>query len=410
MSAPEAEPTAGGFPRDLLAASEQARRDYFEAYVVEHRLMREAIAQILHHFHWSPRNSLVFFVGPTGAGKTTARLRIQELLTEESRAEMERDPGRIPVIGVPAIAGHAHAFGWGDFYTRCMIALNEPLIDRKVVRRYQGGPVSGPPTIDDKRRFLENAYRHRGTRVCLIDEAQHATKMASGKKLLDQLDCFKSMADEGGVAHGLFGTYDLLNWRTLNGQLRRRSPIVELRRYRRDDAADVQEFCNILAGFQKHLPLHKEPKLLPHWEFCMQRSIGCIGILKDWLTSALGAVLDRGGRTLTAEDLKAYAPSAEDAVGWIKEAQKGEKVVAARNSPGMNAELNKLLGMDGVQMPEDDAGEGGGTENAIDGTGATRSGEGLPRENQRRQSGRRGVRNPRRDPVGTTEAEDPDAA
>lgn len=304
-----------GFPRHLLAASAQERKHYFENYVVEHRLMRQAIADFLHHVHWSPRNSLVHFIGPTGAGKTTVRQRIHELLLAEALHDMERDPGLIAVVSVPAIASHRHIFGWDDFLTRCLIALDEPLIDRKVVRRIAGTSGAKRLTIPEKQRILEGAYRYRHTRACLIDEAQHATKLASGSTLLDQLDVFKSMADEGGVMHGMFGTYDLLDWRKLNGQLRRRSPIVELRRYRRDDAADVQAFYNTLAALQKHLPLEQEPDIMRHFEFCMQRSIGCVGILKDWLLSALGAALDRGDRTMTAGDLKAYAPSVDDAVG-----------------------------------------------------------------------------------------------
>lgn len=401
----------GGFPRDLLAASPQERKGYFEDYVVEHRLMRQAIEDFLHHVHWSPRNSLVHFVGPTGAGKTTVRQRIQQLLLAEALPDMERDPGQIAVVGVPAIASHRHVFGWDDFLTRCLIALDEPLIDRKVVRRLAGTSGSKRLTIPDKQRILEGVYRYRHTRACLIDEAQHATKLASGSTLLDQLDVFKSMADEGGVMHGLFGTYDLLGWRKLNGQLRRRSPIVELRRYRRDDAADVQEFYNILAAFQKHLPLEREPNLLRHWEFCMQRSIGCVGILKDWLLSTLGAALDRGSRTMTAEDLKTYAPSADDAVGWIEEAMRGEKVMAERNSAAQEAKLSKLLGMDGVEAPPDEgagAGEGEGKEHAGAALSRGKAAE-TTGSTRRSGGGRKGVRKPKRDPVGVASAEDPDA-
>ena len=53
----------------------------------------------------------------------------------------------------------------------------------------------------------------------MIDEAQHLGKIASGRRLLDQLDVIKSIANQTKTVHVLFGTYDLLAFRNLNGQL-----------------------------------------------------------------------------------------------------------------------------------------------------------------------------------------------
>ncbi len=53
----------------------------------------------------------------------------------------------------------------------------------------------------------------------VIDEAQHMLKLASGMKLIDQLDWVKSMTNTTGVLHVLTGTYELLAMRQLNGQV-----------------------------------------------------------------------------------------------------------------------------------------------------------------------------------------------
>ena len=73
------------------------------------------------------------------------------------------------------------------------------------------------------RYAVEQAVRYRRPVAVMIDEAQHLGKIPSGRRLLDQLDVIKSIANQTKTAHVLFGTYDLLAFRNLNGQLARRS-------------------------------------------------------------------------------------------------------------------------------------------------------------------------------------------
>jgi hypothetical protein len=49
----------------------------------------------------------------------------------------------------------------------------------------------------------------------------------------------------------LFGTYDLLAFRNLNGQLSRRSIDVHLARYRAEDSEDRQTFINVVGRSRK---------------------------------------------------------------------------------------------------------------------------------------------------------------
>ena len=88
----------------------------------------------------------------------------------------------------------------------------------------------------------------------MIDEAQHLGKIPSGRRLLDQLDVIKSIANQTKTVHVLFGTYDLLAFRNLNGQLSRRSIDVHLARYRAEDSEDRQTFINVVQSFEKELP------------------------------------------------------------------------------------------------------------------------------------------------------------
>jgi len=128
----------------------------------------------------------------------------------------------------------------------------------------------------------------------LIDEAQHFTKIGSGRRLSDQLDCLKSLASLTGCVHVEIGTYELLPCRNLSAQPSRRSLDIYFRRYRVDNPDDVITFQRVIFSFQRHLPLPQEPELWRDWEFCYTHSLGCVGILKDWFARALSDVLRTG--------------------------------------------------------------------------------------------------------------------
>jgi len=141
----------------------------------------------------------------------------------------------------------------------------------------------------------------------MIDEAQHLGKIGSGRRLLDQLDVIKSIANQTNTVHVLFGTYDLLALRNLNGQLSRRSIDVHLARYHAEVQEDRQTFINIVQTFEKELPFSDPSDLVSNWEFLYERSLGCIGILKQWLVRAATAALQKGSRKLTAGSLESQA-------------------------------------------------------------------------------------------------------
>ena len=193
------------------------------------------------------------------------------------------------------------------------MAMNEPLLDcKRDAETLYVRPTStfgAKSTTAEYRHAVEQALRFRRPAAVMIDEAQHLSKMASGRRLLDQLDVVKSIANQTRIVHVLFGTYDLLSFRNLNGQLSRRSLDVHFPRYRAESASERQVFVNVLGSFANHMPLPEQPDLAGEWEFLYERSIGCIGILKQWLTRALHSVLRRNGNTIVRKDLEAQALS-----------------------------------------------------------------------------------------------------
>src|SRR2546423_10583999 len=151
--------------------------------------------------------------------------------------------------------------------------------------------------------------------------------MSSGRKLQDQLDSIKSLANRTRLPFVLLGTYELLPFRNLSAQLSRRSVDVHFRRYRADNNDEVKSFKNVLWSFQNHLPRHETPDLVSDWDYFYERSIGCIGILKDWLVRALAKALKDGGRTMTRKHLEKSALSISQIDKMFSEAIEGEALL-----------------------------------------------------------------------------------
>jgi hypothetical protein len=99
----------------------------------------------------------------------------------------------------------------------------------------------------------------------------------------------------------------------------------------------------VLYGFQRRLPVMEEPDLLKHWEYCYVRSIGCVGILKDWLVRALGASMVEGGRTVSMRHLEETALSVWQCEQIARETLAGEERLTEK--PGSMSRLSEMLGL-----------------------------------------------------------------
>jgi replication-associated recombination protein RarA len=62
--------------------------------------------------------SLILLYGPTGVGKTTLRLRLEQQLITEALPALEKDTARVPVPAVEAIAPESGQFNWKVFFAR----------------------------------------------------------------------------------------------------------------------------------------------------------------------------------------------------------------------------------------------------------------------------------------------------
>ncbi len=380
-----------GFPRELLNRPASERLAYFRAYTVAHPLLKEADAALKRAIQEPAGGSLVFVLGPTGVGKTTLRLRVEQYLKETFLPEAKEDVGRIPVIGVEAVAPDSGNFNWKDYYQRALRALEEPLVRHKIDCAGQDPHTFANRTVGTELRYaLEQALRSRRPAAVIVDEAQHLTKMASGRKLSDQLDSLKSLASLTSCVHVLIGTYELLPCRNLSAQLSRRSIDIHFQRYQTDDPKNVEAFQRVIFSFQRQLPLAEEPQLWRDWEYCYSRSIGCVGVLKDWLTRGLAAALEEGAATLTHKHLEKYSWSMDQCQKMVQEALEGESALTEKKEARLR--LLALLGLDSKPRLADAI---------IPGTTTKVRGMSAPLPGGRRRRGRVGERSPVRDEIGS---------
>lgn len=380
------------FPRALLKQPDSARYGYFRSYTVAHPKLRDANDTLSDAIQEAIPGSLILVCGPAGAGKTTLRLRTEQRIATEMLKELDADPGRFAVVGVEAIPPHSGNFNWKDFYTRVLKKLDEPCINYKIKPSARNasdynfkGRVTNLTPATELRQATEQAIKHRRPKTLLIDEAQHLAKMSSGRKLQDQLDSIKSLASTTEIPIVLIGTYELLSFRNLSAQLSRRSVDVHFRRYRAEQTDEVKAFKNVLWSFQHHLPLHEEPDLVENWDYFYERSVGCIGVLKDWITRALAKALKDGGKVLTRKHLERSALSVSQCDKMLMEALDGEAMLDETKEA--RAKLRRMMGLEAKFTKSSENGHG-------------RSGENEQKLTAPRKRRRPGERNPKRDPIG----------
>ncbi len=341
-----------GFPICLLEQPIENRAKYFHEFTVAHPLLVKSTKQVLDTIKNPEGYSIFMVIGPTGVGKTTLRKKVEKIVIQEMLSEMENDKSFIPIVGMEIVSPDSGKFSWIDYYKRALQELNEPMIDKKIDYdqlflksnfKSKYALTSKKTTAMELRKSLESAFHYRRTVTFLIDEAQHFTKMASGRRYQDQLDTIKSLSNMTNVIHVLIGTYELLPFVNLSGQLSRRTIDIHFPRYKADSNDDLYIFNSVLKTFESHMPLEKESNLIKYWDFIYERTIGCVGILKNWLERCLNEALHEGYKSIDFELLKKHSLSLSKAEKMAIEAIEGESTLEDNEEKKIN--LHKILGI-----------------------------------------------------------------
>ncbi|HEY9631242.1 MAG TPA: AAA family ATPase [Coleofasciculaceae cyanobacterium] len=326
------------FPDGILLSSTSKKLKYFKEKVfVPHRNISDALHELLECVTEPCGTSLFLVFGCTGSGKSTLLHQLHKRLNEQFKEELLSNPGRFIVAGTE-IREESGKFNYKDHYVRCLEALYEVLIDYKTLYPSLPGEdyklIDSPSNGDSAayRRALEKTLKNRELVAFTLDEAQHLLMAVGATQSLRQFNWLKSFANTSETTHVAFGTYELLNCRAWNGQTGRRSEDIHLARYLVNNERDYVELIRVIQTFLKHMPLEREPSLEENYEYLMEYCVGCVGILKNWLSRALRNALNDGSTTLLVKYLKKTELSAIRRKQIREEAERGEQTLKQEES------------------------------------------------------------------------------
>jgi Bacterial TniB protein len=181
-------------------------------------------------------------------------------------------------------------------------------------------------------------------KVVLVDEAQHLMSVDTPHKPTSQLDWLKTLTNRTNVLHVLAGNFDLYDFCHLNGQAARRMRDLHFPRYHFDNQTECAEFVGALRSLLEQVPLSVDvPGLLTHWRWFGEWSLGCIGVLSDWMVETVDALCKQGETTLTIDALQKHALPSDLRARMEREARTGEFKMEQAKAQS-EQELQQLLG------------------------------------------------------------------
>jgi len=311
--------------RDINHLSIEEKKAQFRQVTVTHRLLEQAHRKIVRAVREPAGFTFVLVYAPTGVGKSKMIETVVRQLGEELRVLSTpaflrpRPPMPTPVLVIEADQPDRSVFDRGDYYRTALTLMGESTYQQRlhmdihgeaqpVKRRPLRGKAAESNDLPELKAATKEAMPRHGVQVVMIDEAHHVLSGgngANGATLQEQLEWLKSLSSTAQIIHILVGTYDLLNFGKLNGQIGRRCLPVHFSRYRLEREADCLEFQSALVSLLEQVPLRCDVERLvgSYWVYFYEGCIGCIGVLKDWLVRAVSAALDEGQEQLTLDCL-----------------------------------------------------------------------------------------------------------
>lgn len=315
----------------------------FRAKKIAHPKAKSCLAALIRAAETPRPESIHVLIGPGGSGKSTLAGRLKQHLIAFHAERMKKDPGFLPFISVEAVAGFEGNYNWKDGLVRTLTSAGEVLISQKALNRFEveldGEDVGNFRALlrDELRRALEKLVKHRKNPVLIIDEASAILLTKKGGVPALQFEILKSLAVLIKSPIVLVGAYDLLGILDGTGQLVRRSDVIHLARYSIDgtteeevdgevvDVPDRQHVVDVLHALLAAMDVEKEVDFTERVDYFLLKSVGCVGVLKDWLERALILTLSTVDQILTIKIIEKTAHRNQTLIRLTNEAIRGEE-------------------------------------------------------------------------------------
>ena len=374
--------------------------DAFKAVTVVHSHQEDALQLVLFMLELSPNCAIVNLVGPTGVGKSLLQARVVSTVLEDEREAMQRDPDYVPIIRTHALASGHRQFDWKSLYRGALTAVGDPFaanrraLSNAAEATWRSVHTGESRTAAELRASLEYEFKKRGTKVWIIDEAQHLVFGGRSGRAGDQFDVLKSIAQNADVKLVLAGPHEMEAGLASSGQLARRSATVHLRRYKGDEAHQLRMFAKVVKTLVSHMKVQGFPSITENIGFFHSGCAGCIGIMKDWLAKAYGLALRGQSETepamLTLNHLRETRLAIDAMTSIVNDIRLEEEDLARTSS---DQDFENLV----ARVPRSS------TNRRLPSSNASSEATGTPSHAGRRL-GRVGIRSPApRDPVPTLE-------
>ncbi len=287
--------------------------------------------------------TLIVICGPVGVGKTTVLHMEERAVINASSAEMAEDPAYLPVVkicvGKVAEGWSTWKHFWGDFlgkYCDAMIG-NKSLPETKTKGSRN---FSMPETIEALRQAVKNQVQLRRTKRVFIDEVQHLLNRGQLSSEEDNLDALKRLATKSRVIVVAAGPYELKTLVSSEEQLIHWVRFIHFRAYGASEQ-DHKDFYATVWHMEALLPIPfaKDVKI----ETLFEGSLGCIGLLKNWLVAAVQRASSRSGNEVTQDDILHTMFSGNDLTTLARGISLGEAAFNWAN--GVRTSIRLFLGL-----------------------------------------------------------------
>jgi hypothetical protein len=329
----------------------EEKKAQFREAAITHRHLSQTHKVIVRAIREPAGFVCLLVYGPTGVGKTKMIEIIAEQVLKEILGTALSPPfsGPLPsngwtptpILMIKIDPPDKGTFNRASFYRTLLTKMGEPTYQQRMhvdihaetnspKRRPLRGKAALSNDIPELREATQDAMYRHGVRVVFLDEAHHmmyAGEGAQGSTLQEQLEWLKSLSGSNSVLYVLVGTYDLLSFGRLSGQLARRSQPIHFPRYQLQREEDCIEFQAALLTLLKKVPLRCDAETFVrlYWLYFYECSIGCVGVLKDWLLRAVSAALDEGHDMLSLDWIQDHAPLVDIYRQMAVDATEGEQ-------------------------------------------------------------------------------------